>query len=109
MFLFARIIDVDPLADIPDTSNSFWSLQTLHLQNDCMKNDSELQVFEVGQAHTLSISNSNKIYSYGWNDHYQLGRQTNSKEINASYGAISIGSEQIKPKCVNFRPLKVFI
>jgi len=100
MFLFARIIDVDPLSDIPDTSNSFWSLQTLHLQNDCMRNDSELQVFEVGQAHTLSISNSNKIYSYGWNDHYQLGRQTSGKEISASYGAIAIGSEQVKPKCM---------
>src|SRR4051812_9045174 len=84
--LFIKVIDVEPLTDISDVYDPIWSIQTLQLQNDCMSADADLQILEVGQAHSIAISNANKVYSAGWNDCYQLGRpiQGNGAAYNYS-------------------------
>ena len=38
-----------------------------------MHYDTDLQYLQIGETHTLAVSNSGKIYSWGWNDFNQLG------------------------------------
>ena len=43
-----------------------------------MQGDSSLQVIEVGETFSLTVSETGKLYSWGSNDYFQLGR--NSQE-----------------------------
>ena len=90
--LFARVLDFEPISNLDDVYNNSWSLQTLQIQKECMRSGSEFQVMEVGQAHTISVSN-NKVYSYGWNDSYQLGRFEASNQLSSSYNQIDFSTD----------------
>jgi alpha-tubulin suppressor-like RCC1 family protein len=55
------------------------------LFKECFQRGNHLQMVCVGEAHTL-VSNTNKIFSWGWNDYNQLGisdRSVNSTLINS--------------------------
>lgn len=88
--MFARVLDVELLSNYKEKKDPLWSLQTLQLQNECMKTDNEIQIIDVGQSHTLSLSDGNKIYSYGWNDCYQLGRLASQDNAHSSFGQIHV-------------------
>jgi len=43
---------------------------------DLSQSDSDIQYIQLGGTHTVAISsNPHKIYSWGWNDYFQLGRE----------------------------------
>ena len=98
--LFTRVIDLESLSDLSEIYGESWSIHALKLQNECMRADTELQIMEVGQAHSILVSDAQKVYSYGWNDCNQLGRTTNTSDLRFTYGQIPIPFEQFKPKSV---------
>lgn len=86
-----------------DTSllyDPMWSLQVLQLQNDCNAAGTDIQVVEVGQAHTTVVPSTGKLYSFGWNDYFQLGRPTQPDEHISSCSQISLPVENFRPKAV---------
>jgi len=46
--VFVKIIDLELLMDMTDIYEPLWSIQALQLQKECMTNNEELQVFDVG-------------------------------------------------------------
>jgi len=98
--LFVKILDIELLTDISEVYKTLWSVQALQLQNELSISESDLQIFEIGQAHSLAVSNSNKVYSFGWNDCHQLGRQTPITENANGYAPITFPGEGVKAKSV---------
>jgi Alpha-tubulin suppressor and related RCC1 domain-containing proteins len=49
----------------------------------------------VGEAHTVTISDTAKIYTWGWNDDFQLGRETRSYKHEKP---TEVSIEGLKPK-----------
>ena len=97
--MFIKVVDVDILADLSDVYESSWSLPFLELQNEiCANSDAQLQLLEVGETHTLAVSNSPGVYAWGWNDHFQLGRDPKPGEIVCPVEGIEFGVEQFRPK-----------
>ena len=78
-----------------------WSLQVLQLQKDCENVDAEIQLVEVGQAHTTVVASTSKIYTFGWNDHYQLGRMTPADEEISASGQVNFAVDNFRPKTVS--------
>ena len=35
---------------------------------DCVQKDSPLQLFSVGDSHTVALNSSSRAYAWGWND-----------------------------------------
>jgi len=98
--IFTKILDVDVLTDTSLIYDPMWSLQVLHLQNECNPSGSDLQVIEVGQAHTTVVPSSGKMYSFGWNDFFQLGRPTHPEEHISPYAQINLPIDNFRPKTI---------
>ena len=97
--LFMKVIDLDVVADTSDIYDPSWSVQLLELQNAVNENtDVELQMIDVGEAHTLAISNNPKVYGWGWNDHFQL------VTLSQPGGGLALSPEEIKFPVADFRP-----
>ena len=97
--LFMKVIDLDAVADTSDIYDPSWSVQLLELQNAVNENtDVELQMIDVGEAHTLAISNNPKVYGWGWNDHFQL------VTLSQPGGGLALSPEEIKFPVADFRP-----
>ena len=47
-----------------------------------MKHESSIQLIEVGETFTLCVTDSGRVYSWGQNDFFQLGRNVNENEEN---------------------------
>ena len=63
-----------------------------------MHADSDLQILELGQAHSIAVSNSNKVYSTGWNDRNQLGHAYPRHESQSNYSQITFPVDNFRPK-----------
>lgn len=78
-----------------------WSVQTLKLQYETrMKHNHELQLLEIGDFHTLALTDQSRVYSWGLNDVCQLGRP---KKIDQHKGSC----QPIKFPTSNFRPKQI--
>jgi len=97
--VFTKLLDVDVLTDTSFIYDPMWSLQVLHLQNECGPSG-DLQVIEVGQAHTTIVPSSGKIFTFGWNDFFQLGRPTPPEEHISPYAQINLPIDNFRPKSV---------
>ena len=51
--------------------------------------DASIQIIEVGETFTMMATDSGKIYSFGMNDFYQLGRATTVDEHTSSVCTIN--------------------
>jgi len=63
-----------------------------------MNSDSDLQLIDVGEAHTVAASNLTRVYSYGWNDCYQLGKPIDKRKYIYSPSPINLPIEQARAK-----------
>ena len=99
--LFTKVLDVDILTDTSLMYDPMWSIQILKLQNECNHTDTDLQLIEVGQAHTTVVPSNGKLYSFGWNDCFQLGRPTQVGDTVSSCAQISLPIENFRPKSVH--------
>ena len=65
-----------------------------------MTSDADLQLFDVGETHTIAASNCNKLYSAGWNDCFQLGRNANSNHFTHHFEQIHFNVDLFRPKAI---------
>ena len=86
IYMFYYLLDYDLMVDssviYPDNS---WINNYFTLFKESFQRGNHLQMVSVGEAHTL-VANTNKIFSWGWNDYNQLGisdRSVNSTLINS--------------------------
>lgn len=80
--LFTRILDLDTQSDLTEFYDPLWSVQALEIQNQFNKNaEYDVQIYEIGAYHTLAMTNHPKLYSWGINDRFQLGRPLNPKQF----------------------------
>mgnify|MGYP000846203966 FL=1 len=100
--LYARIIDLDTHTDLRDIYEPLWSEQALDIQNQFCKNpEYDIQVYEAGGYHTLAMTNHPKLYSWGANDKFQLGRPLNLKQFKYTAEEVSleeIGGPELRPR-----------
>lgn len=81
--LITRIIDIDVLSETSIIYDPLWSEQFLYVQGQGAPKDIDISTIEIGQAHTILSLNNGKVYSFGWNDKFQLGHHTkNNKHIH---------------------------
>lgn len=71
----------------------------LQLQNEVTQGvETDIQLIEVGGYHTVAISNQPKVYSWGWNDQFQLGRnKVHRQTIYHSY-PVAFSAPNFRPK-----------
>ena len=98
--MFIRLIDIDSLTDLSEVYDPLWTQQCIQLQKECAMNDSEIQTIEIGEYHTIAASNNNKLYTWGWNDSYQLGRSQVPKQFIYKHTSITIPQEFTRPKAI---------
>lgn len=72
--LFARVFDLQVLTDSSVVYNPCWAYQWESMFMDCIQKDSPLQVFAVGDSHTVAVNSASKAFTWGWNDEGQCGR-----------------------------------
>lgn len=81
--------------DTSEIYDEFWSFTALRLQKDLTTINSDMIMAGVGESHTVIASDTNKLYSWGFNGMFQLGRRTSmvsSSEPN------EINLENLKPR-----------
>ena len=98
--MFTKIIDIESLSDTSMIYDPTWSQQLLKLQNENINMQADIQSVEIGQAHTIVATSAGKLYSYGWNDKFQLGRETNPRELSSACNQINFPGENFRPKSV---------
>lgn len=89
-------------ADTSDIYKPTWSSIYHKIKKDQMQGDSSLQVIEVGETFSLTVSETGKMYSWGSNDYFQLGRNS-LEDGEEESGHFFVPLENgIKPKKVEF-------
>lgn len=63
-------------------------------------NEIDLQLLEVGESHTIAVSNQPRVYSWGWNDHFQLGRNKTHRQTIYHCQPLSFPTTNFRPKQV---------
>ena len=67
--------------DTGEIYDSYWSSHYKNTLKELSQTDSDIQYIQIGGTHTLAISsNPHKIYSWGWNDYFQLGRENQKNQ-----------------------------
>ena len=61
-------------------------------------NETDIQLIEVGSAHTIAISNQPKVYSWGWNDQFQLGRNKLHRQTVYHSYPLAFSASNFRPK-----------
>jgi len=61
---------------------TFISLYGRIAQSEALKYDASLQLIELGETFTICATDNGKVFSWGSNDFFQLGRNTNELEEN---------------------------
>ena len=91
IILFPLIVDIELIGDTTDIYKPFWSKLYMMAKQELEKNDSSIQMFDIGETFTLAGSDSGHIYTWGSNDYFQLGRKTNEiEDIMSSVENIAI-------------------
>ena len=66
-------MDVDILVDNCDVYESGWSKNAIELDNELAKKGRRISSVIVGSAHTLALTDTGEIWTWGWSDSGQLG------------------------------------
>ena len=69
------------------------------VKKECKKNDSSIQIIELGETFTVVGTDAGQIYSWGSNDYYQLGRNVLSEDFKDSkIGLVELPIENTNPQ-----------
>ena len=64
--------------------------------------DSSLQVIEVGETFSLTISEAGKVFAWGTNDFFEMGKQNIQKDETEENSIVCLPLENgIKPRKVS--------
>lgn len=73
MYLFSYLVDIEVLTDFTDIYDALWSDYYITAFKEAYEKMNYINYLAIGEAHTLAICTSGKIYAWGWNDSGQLG------------------------------------
>lgn len=74
------LLDVDILVAINDVYPEGWSKNVITLDNEVAKRGRRITNVLVGAAHTVALTDTGEIYSWGWSDCGQLGHGSHQQE-----------------------------
>eukprot|EP00520_Triparma_pacifica_P008587 CAMPEP_0118638798 /NCGR_PEP_ID=MMETSP0785-20121206/3889_1 /TAXON_ID=91992 /ORGANISM="Bolidomonas pacifica, Strain CCMP 1866" /LENGTH=1915 /DNA_ID=CAMNT_0006530097 /DNA_START=150 /DNA_END=5894 /DNA_ORIENTATION=+ len=74
------LLDVDILVAINDVYPEGWSKNVITLDNEVAKRGRRITNVLVGAAHTIALTDTGEIYSWGWSDCGQLGHGSHQQE-----------------------------
>lgn len=95
--LFPMIVDLDFLGDPGDIYKPLWCKLYNACKLDALKYDASVQLIEIGETFTVCACDNGKLFSFGLNDFFQLGRNTNENEEQerSSIGLIKLSSPRL--------------
>ena len=67
------VLDVDVAVDSGDVYPKGWTSSVLTLQSALSAKGRRLVSVALGAAHTAALTDAGELYTWGWNDHGQLG------------------------------------
>lgn len=71
--MFSYLIDLEVLSDFTEIYDALWSDYYHTIFKEQYDKLNYINCFQIGETHSLAGSTSGRIYSWGWNDHGQLG------------------------------------
>jgi alpha-tubulin suppressor-like RCC1 family protein len=74
------LMDVDILVDNNDVYKGGWSKNAVELDNELAKKGRRISNVMVGSAHTLALTDTGELWTWGWSDSGQLGHGSHSHE-----------------------------
>jgi alpha-tubulin suppressor-like RCC1 family protein len=77
-----------------------WAQKFSKIFTESQNQENEIQYVQVGSTHTLA-ENQTRLYSWGWNDRGQLGRDTFSESMSVHEPGVINALESIRIKMVN--------
>ena len=79
---FSKILDIEILIDTNEIYSKPWSQLINNIYKKCESDHDSIQLISLGAQHTLCISNTGKLFSFGWNNYSQCGKVKNNKNID---------------------------
>ena len=73
---YFRVFDVDILLDNTDCYPSGWTRQAQVLEDTLSAQSTHATTISCGASHSVALSSDGRVYSWGWGDHGQLGRES---------------------------------
>ena len=98
--LFPLIVDIDLIGDTTDIYKPYWSKLYMTVKQVLEKNDSSIQMFDVGETFTVAGSDSGSVFTWGANDYNQLGREAIEEDENLNSVDAIIPNELKTPEKV---------
>ena len=80
--IFAKILDIDILTNNYEYTDYDWSEEFDKIYKKNIKNDTPIQIINLGNCHSILINNEGKVYSWGWNNYSQCGDFSLNTNIN---------------------------
>jgi alpha-tubulin suppressor-like RCC1 family protein len=77
-----------------------WAQKFSKIFAESQNQENEIQYVQVGSTHTLA-ANQTRLYSWGWNDRGQLGRETINDTASVHEPGVINALESIRIKMVN--------
>jgi len=75
------LLDVDILVDNEYTYPDGWSTQIIALDNELGKRGRRITRVEQGSAHTVALTDTGEVWTWGWSDQGQLGHGCLKSEV----------------------------
>ena len=73
MSLFSQPLDLDVMTDVQMIYEPLWARQYLELYKSLLLQETEIQLLQFGESHTLCCTNQDQLFTWGWNGNGQLG------------------------------------
>ena len=71
LHFFAHILDLDCLVNLDDIYSTPWSETFQEVMKHNIKQNTPIQLIEVGEMHTTLVNSSGKTFTWGWNGNGQ--------------------------------------
>ena len=75
---FSRILSIDMLLDLNEIYESNWGEEFRSIYEKNMANHTPIQLISIGESNTLMTNSIGKIYTFGWNNNSQCGKNYKS-------------------------------
>ena len=79
----ASLLDVDVGRDADDVYPTGWASSVLALAGPLGAKGRRVAQLAVGSTHTAALTDAGELYSWGWNDHGQLGHGSRARALPA--------------------------
>ena len=77
---YFRVFDVDTLLDNTDCYPSGWTVHARELENTLAEQNAHVATLVCGASHSVALASDGRIYTWGWGDQGQLGRNATDDE-----------------------------